>query len=164
MSLALRVAALLVAIAPHGAAAQEASGRLLPEIHADAITGFHGHRTALQVGAGAGLPMGHYVRVAGIAAVGLGMGGSSGAAPGGRVDLLARFLLDPFRQARYGLSVGGGLSARFERGERVTPLLLAAMDIEGRRRPGGWSPAVQLGVGGGVRLGVILRRGAASAR
>ena len=74
--------------------------------------------------------------------------------------LLVRFLLDPFRQSAYGLSMGGGLSARAEPGDRVRPRLLLAVDLEGRRSSRGLVPALQVGLGGGVRVGVVLRRGA----
>jgi hypothetical protein len=33
------------------------------------------------------------------------------------------------------------------------------MDLEGRRSRHGLVPALQLGLGGGVRIGVVLRRG-----
>ena len=42
-----------------------------------------------------------------------GLGGSVDAGesePVGRLDVLARFLLDPFRQSRWGFSAGGGVS------------------------------------------------------
>jgi len=82
----------------------------------------------------------------------------------GRLDVLARFLLDPFRQTRYGLSLGGGMSLRAEQGDRVRPVLLVAVDLEGRRSMRGLVPAVQVGLGGGTRIGVVLRRGAQGAR
>jgi hypothetical protein len=137
-----------------------------PELRLDVIAG---HQPAVQVGAGVQIPAGYYVRLGLDAAVGLALGdhesliGSASPAPGrldGRLDLLARFLLDPFRQSAYGLSVGGGLSLRAEPGDRVRPLLLVAADIEGRRSAHGIVPALQVGLGGGVRIGVVLRRGA----
>ena len=78
--------------------------------------------------------------------------------------MLARFLLDPFRQTAYGLSLGGGLGVRAESGERVRPVLLVAVDLEGRRSWGGLVPAFQAGLGDGVRFGVVLRRGVPGAR
>ncbi len=129
-----------------------------PEVRGDVILG---HQSSVQLGAGVQVPLGTYLRLGVDGAAGVrvgareGAGGSAGV--GGRVDLLARFLLDPFRQSRYGLSLGGGLSVRAEPGDRVRPWLLVAIDVEGR--PGrGLVPALQVGLGGGVRVGAVLRR------
>jgi hypothetical protein len=91
-------------------------------------------------------------------------GGGSRSRADARVDLLTRFLLDPFRQSRYGLSLGGGIGLRAEPGDHVRPVLLAAVDLEGARWSNGWVPAMQLGLGGGARVGVVLRRGTPRAR
>ena len=137
-----------------------------PEVRLDVIAG---HEPAVQVGAGLQIPMGFYVRVGLAGAVGVNTKdrsvppGSPESPPGpldARADLLIRFLLDPFRQSAYGLSLGGGLSARAEPGDRVRPRLLVAIDVEGRRSSRGLVPALQLGLGGGARIGVVLRHGA----
>ena len=137
-----------------------------PELRLD---GIFGHQPAVQLGAGVQIPMGYYARLGLDAAVGVATEdrkartGSADAPPGpldGRVDLLVRFLLDPFRQSAFGLSLGGGVSARAEPGDRVRPRLLVAMDVEGRRSARGLVPALQVGLGGGLRVGVVLRRGA----
>jgi hypothetical protein len=163
---ALGRAALAVLVALPGAASAQAavSARVQPELRADAI---FGSRPAVQAGAGLQLPVGYYVRVGADVAAGVRTGASSlsaGRSLDGRVDLLARFLLDPFRQAPYGVSAGAGLGARFEPGERVTPLLLVALDVEGLRGASGWTPALQVGLGGGARVGLVLRRGDPGAR
>jgi hypothetical protein len=75
-----------------------------------------------------------------------------------RADLLARFQLDPFREAAWGLYAAGGLSALddgFEAPRALLTLLLGA-ELPSRAR-GGW--AVEIGLGGGVRAALILRRG-----
>ena len=78
-------------------------------------------------------------------------------AASGRVDAIARFLLDPFREMPLGLSLGGGVSVPYASGDTATrPYLTAVVDIEGRRR-GGLTPALQLGLGGGARVGLVLR-------
>jgi len=137
-----------------------------PELRLD---GIFGDQPAVQVGAGVQIPMGYYVRVGFDVAVGVStedrkaLLGSADTPPGpldGRADLLVRFLLDPFRQSAFGLSLGGGLSARSEPGDRVRPRLLVAMDIEGHRSARGVVPALQVGLGGGLRVGLVLRRGA----
>jgi hypothetical protein len=142
-----------------GAQAQVPSPTAHPEVRLDVIAG---HEPAVQAGAGVQIPMGYYVRVGLDGAVGVPTGANapSSRRADARVDLLVRFLLDPFRQSRYGLSVGGGLSARAEPGDHVRPRLLVAMDVEGRRSSHGVVPALQVGLGGGVRVGVILRGGA----
>jgi hypothetical protein len=157
---------ILFAIAqlPSSAEAQEPIlPRITPEARADVI---FGRDPAVHVGAGAQVPAGYYVRVGIDVAAGVSAGdrlAPSGSADG-RLDLLARFLLDPFRQSRFGLSVGGGLSLRAMRGDRVRPHLLVALDVEGRRWSSGLVPALQVGLGGGARVGMVLRRGAVRAR
>lgn len=145
------------------AGAQIAAPTLLePEARADLIVG---HLPTAQLGVGVQLPLGYYVRVGLDIAAGVRIGAFPNAQSSAtaRVDLLTRFLLDPFRQSAYGLSVGGGISARAEPGDRVRPFLLAAMELEGRRRMNGWSPALQVGLGGGTRVGIIARRSATPA-
>jgi hypothetical protein len=158
--------AVAVAAAATSATAQQPlSPPVAPEMRVDVIAGAH---PAVQLGAGAQIPLGYYVRVGVVAAVGASLGEREAGAPDqrmdGRLDVLARFLLDPFRQSRFGFSVGGGMSLRAEPGEIARPLLLVAVDLEGRRARSGMVPAVQLGLGGGARIGILLRRGAPSSR
>ncbi len=136
---------------------------LAPELRADVIVG---HQPAVQAGAGVQIPAGYYMRIGLVAAAGARIGSRDPVTSrlDGRLDVLARFLLDPFRQSAYGLSLGGGVSLRAEPNDRVRPLLLVALDLEGRRSAAGWVPALQVGLGGGVRVGVALRRGVAGAR
>jgi hypothetical protein len=138
------------------------SPRLMPEVRADVL---FGHQSAAQIGAGVQIPFGYYVRLGldGAAGVRLGDGGS-GSRADARVDVLTRFLLDPFRQSHYGLSLGGGIGLRAEPGDHVRPVLLAAVDLEGTRWSSGWVPALQVGLGGGARVGIVLRRGTLRAR
>lgn len=149
-------AALAAALGPARAHAQRGPNDpgVAAELRADAILG---HRPALQVGGGVQLPLGYYARLGVDGLVGIRTDQVSPRADA-RLDLLGRFLLDPFRQSPYGLSVGGGMSLRAEPRDRVRPYLLLAAEVEGRRRASGWVPALQLGLGGGARLGVVLRR------
>ena len=135
----------------------------LPQLRADVIAGA---RPAAQVGAGMYAPLGVYVRAGIDVAIGSRLDTPANGASrlDGRVDLLGRFLLDPFRQSPWGFSAGAGLSLRAESGDRVRPYLLVALDLEGRRSTHGIAPAVQVGLGGGARIGVILRRVAAANR
>ena len=74
----------------------------------------------------------------------------------GRVDALARFLLDPFAESAWGLSIGGGMSALFASRARTHSYLVVVTDLEAPRI-GVLIPALQLGLGGGVRVGVVIR-------
>jgi hypothetical protein len=123
------------------------------EARADAITG---NGTAVQAGLGAVIPMGIYVRLGLDAAAGTTWRDGEAHASG-RVDGIARFLLDPFREVPLGLSVGGGVSVPYASGDkRVRPYLTAVVDVEGRRR-GPITPALEVGLGGGARFGLVLR-------
>jgi hypothetical protein len=137
-----------------------------PELRVDALTDRTG--TALQLGAGVDIPAGYYMRLGIVGAAGARVydrdGSDSGTGATARVDLLARFLLDPFRQSRWGLSAGGGVSFRADRGRVGRPFLLTVLDLEGPRASNGISPAFQLGLGGGVRLGAAIRWGSVRAR
>ena len=158
--------ALVMLVASRTHAQQPSAPGLMPELRADVILG---NQPAVQIGGGVQLPFGYYVRLGIDGAAGLRIDDAASRAASssrvdGRVDVLVRFLLDPFRQAKYGLSLGGGMSVRAEAGDRARPLLLVAADLEGRRAANGWVPALQVGLGGGVRLGVVLRRGAVGGR
>ena len=160
-----RASALLLAIGLPGAAAAQAlpAPTPMPELRVDAIAG---DRPAVQLGAGLQIPAGYYVRIGVDAAAGVPVGRRE-ATPrraDARADLLVRFLLDPFRQSAYGLSAGAGLSVRAEPGDRVRPVLLVATEVEGRRAAHGWVPALQVGLGGGARFGLLLRRAARLSR
>jgi hypothetical protein len=159
-SAALTAAAVIVPLcSPAGG--QVAMGPL-PQLRADIIAGA---KPAVQVGAGLQVPLGIYVRAGMDVAAGSRIDRvSTTSRLDGRLDLLGRFLLDPFRQSKWGLSAGGGLSLRAEPGDRVRPLLLVAIDLEGRRSMRGVAPAVQMGLAGGARIGVVLRRVGAANR
>jgi hypothetical protein len=146
-----------------GALSRATSAQALPrarprgEVRADYI-GPRPH--TVQLGAGVNLPVGPYLRVGVIGAGGVGWrDGQSGAS--GRADVIGRFALDPFREHRWGLSAGGGLSVRYDAAEadsrhRWRALVAVVVDLEGPRA-GPIAPAVQLGLGGGLRAGIVLR-------
>lgn len=118
-----------------------------PELRLDAL----GPRSvSIEPGLGLNFRMGNYVRL-GLAA-GYNVRPNPGA-PGNawRGDILTRFTFDPFREQRWALSVGGGLSVRRE------TYLAAIIDLEGPE-VAGLMPAVQAGVSGGARAALILRR------
>jgi len=142
-----------LAAAHVGAQTQSLVPPLYPEVRADAIVA---RQTAAQAGAGVVVPLGIYVRFSVDAAAGATFAGGTSRASG-RVDAIGRFLLDPFRETPLALSLGGGLSVPYVDGQsHVRPYLTAVIDIEGRKR-GKLTPALQVGLGGGARVGFVLR-------
>jgi hypothetical protein len=85
-----------------------------------------------------------------------------------RYEATGRFLLDPFRQSRYGLSIGGGAGLTNSDGlfgdpnsigvrqQRWRPYLATFLDLE-LRKSAGLTPALQVGFGSGFRAGVVVR-------
>ena len=141
--------------------AQQQRIPIAPEARVDVLGG---RPASVQGAVGLEIPSGNYVRVGVLAGAGATIEREGTSRAAGRVDVLARFLLDPFRQARWGLSAGAGVSVRADPGDRARPRLFAAIDLEGRRTQRGFTPAIQLGLGGGVRGGVALRWSGRSAR
>lgn len=108
---------------------------------------------------GVSVPAGLYVRTGLVAGIGVGAHGAEG-----RTDLFSRFSLDPFRQSRWAPYAGAGISGRYrsklDGGSRA--YLLVFLGVEGPLavgRTSGIVPAFEIGLGGGARVGVILRRG-----
>jgi hypothetical protein len=149
------LAAFIAGIVASSAAAAQNAPVSYPELRVDAI---NGRGNTLQAGGGITVPAGIYVRVAFDVA-----GGSTwrdGAAhASGRGDVIARFTLDPLREVPLGLSLGGGVSVPVIEGDRVRPYATVVADLDGRRH-GSWTPAVQVGLGGGVRIGFAIRASA----
>jgi hypothetical protein len=135
------------------AAVASAQLRPQPEIRLDAL----GPRPySVQPGAGMTIAFGNYARASAI--VGYAVDADTNQiADRWRADLLGRFLFDPFRQQRWALSLGGGVSVRRR------AYLAAVAELEGPD-VAGWRPAVHVGVSGGLRGGFVLRRGVAGRR
>lgn len=161
---ALALAGIALAVPPRVAAAQVGAVARLPdrarwraELRADVIAG---HATAYQAGAGLNLPFGTYARVGLVAAAGATRAAAATHASA-RGDVYVRFLLDPLSEYAHGLSAGGGISLRDDGAGRARAYLLVLVDLEGDQRRGGWHgfvPALQVGLGGGARVGIALRR------
>jgi hypothetical protein len=155
-AIALAVAALLTTATP--ALAQRVARRVpRPEVRVDYL-GPDPHTA--HAGVGLNVPVGTYLRVAIIGGGGTSWRGERVAASA-RADVVGRFAFDPFRERRWGLSAGGGLSVRYD--DRVPAgrprwraLLALVVDLEGPRI-GTLAPALQVGLGGGLRAGAILR-------
>ncbi len=126
-----------------------ATPKLDGEVRLDGIIARVG---AVQLGVGATTVAGTYVRVGMDGALGFSRHGLSG-----RIDGLARFHFDPFRQSRWAPYGGGGVSGRFDKGEKARAYLLVFLGIDGPIS-GSVTPSFELGLGGGGRVGVILRQ------
>jgi hypothetical protein len=115
--------------------------------------------TGIEAGLGFSVPAGIYMRSGLVAGIGAGAHGAEG-----RTDLVARFSLDPFRQSRWAPYAGGGISGRYrsERDGGSKAYLLVFLGVEGPLplgRTDAIVPAFELGLGGGARFAVVLRRG-----
>lgn len=136
------------------AGAQSAAEPVQPELRTDLLVA---RWTSIQGGLGVSFPAGTYLRIGGTAAAG---GGSMGF--DSRLDVFGRFSPDPFRQSRWSPYGGGGLSERFtQRGApQFRGYLLVFIGVEGplsRGSSSGWVPALELGLGGGLRAGIAMR-------
>jgi hypothetical protein len=111
---------------------------------------------AIHAGLGANVRMGTYLRVGALGALGAAFDGE-GSHPSARVDATARFLLDPLRQSRWGPYGGGGASLRHESDAGWRGYLLIFLGIDGPTIGGRVDPALEVGLGGGTRVGLVLR-------
>ncbi len=127
----------LIVLAPQAGEAQ----RVQPEIRFETL-GPDPYQGLL--GLALHVPAGRYVRV--------GFGGTGFAI--GRTELIARFTFDPYRQQRWALSIGGGVSYDHDRG----PLLAVHSDLEGPLVRD-VTPFVSAGLAGGPRFAIGVRRG-----
>jgi hypothetical protein len=154
--LALLLSLAALAPVPRAGAQQSAHASFPPfELRIDALDVRSLQSGTLQAGAGMNVPLGYYVRLEIDGAGGITRRDSIDR-NSARVDVLTRFLLDPFAEASWGLSIGGGISAAFSEGARPHEYLVVVADLEAPRI-GGFVPALQIGLGGGVRVGVVAR-------
>ncbi len=160
----LTIATLTVGAPVHRAHAQQAAQRpaaVAPELRLDGALGREGGAFG---SLGAFIDAGLYARLGLVVGAGMTRGpatdradASSAFAPAARVEAIARFHVDPQRLSRRGLYAGGGVAVALR--EALSPRygLVALLGLEGEPR-GSVSPAVEVGLGGGVRVAVALRR------
>jgi hypothetical protein len=149
------------ASAPSTALAQADTFKISPQFEAR-VDALAGPPSAAQLGVGANVAAGYYIRVGLDAAAGPAW--HDGATVlSGRVDLASRFLLDPFHESAWAPYAGGGFTAQWDRDGNRRGDLLLLIGVEGPAHAG-WRTAVELGLGGGARLGVVLRRARPNSR
>jgi len=152
----LRVTLGLTLLVPAATLSQTPQQALQVEGRVDAIVA---RTTGVEAGLGLSVPSGIYMRTGLVAGIGAGRHGVEG-----RTDLISRFSLDPFRQSRWAPYAGAGVSGRYrtklDGGSHA--YLMIFLGVEGPLALGATSgivPAFELGLGGGARFAVILRRG-----
>jgi hypothetical protein len=151
-----RVTLWLSLLVPQAMLSQVPQQPLQVEGRVDAIVA---RTTGVEAGLGLSVPSGIYMRTGLVAGIGAGRHGVEG-----RTDLISRFSLDPFRQSRWAPYGGAGVSGRYrtklDGGSHA--YLMIFLGLEGPLALGATSgivPAFELGLGGGARFAVILRRG-----
>ena len=127
--------------------------RIQPEARAD----FIGARaSAAHLGAGVSVRASTYVRIGIVAAAG--QAWSDGhARAAGRVDGLVRFVVDPLREFRWAPYASGGVGGIYDQSDEWRVVLVGVLGIEGPAA-GAVIPAMEVGFGGGARIGVVVRR------
>lgn len=111
-----------------------------------------------QAGIGVSRFAGTYVRMGLVGAIGANEDGITG-----RTDGFVRFHLDPFRQSRWAPYGGAGLSGRYDAGSRPRAYLLVFAGMDGPVK-NGLTTSFEAGLGGGARIGVVLRQAVAERR
>lgn len=147
-------------LAPVPAEAQAARARP-PQLEAR-VDGIVGRTAAWQVGAGGNLALGNYLR-AGLVVAGGATRAEGDVVASARADLVGRFLLDPFHEHPWGPYAGAGLGVLWDEAARTREVVLLVLGVEGGARSH-VRPALELGFGGGTRVGLVLRWGRPEAR
>jgi hypothetical protein len=127
--------------------------RIQPEARVDYIDA---RASAAHLGVGISVPASTYVRLGIVGAAGQAWSNGSSMAAG-RVDGLVRFVVDPLREFRWAPYASGGLGAIYDESEQWRAVLVGVLGVEGPSG-GGLTPAIEVGFGGGARVGVTLRR------
>jgi hypothetical protein len=145
------VAVVLLAHAT-AAAAQVSHQSPQPEIGVDAIAG---RATAFQVAAGAALPTGDYLWLGGDLGFGVVTGHDVG--PSMRFDATGRFHPDQNHDAAWGPYLVAGLSYLANAHQRGGVYVVGGIGLHAPAQRG-VVPALEVGLGGGLRFGVVIRR------
>ena len=134
-------------------ASRPSTARFQPEVRADFIAA---RTSAAHLGVGIAVSTGTYLRLGIVGAAGQAWhDGQSTAA--GRVDGLIRFVFDPLREFRWAPYAAGGIGGIYNGQDKWRAVLVGVIGVEGPAT-GHIVPAIELGFGGGARIGVALRR------
>jgi hypothetical protein len=156
---AIVTATLTACLWPRAAWCQQAGSVVQPELRADLLAA---RSSAVQLAVGAVAPAGEYLRLGGDLGAGV-AGGTGGPFFSTRADFYGRFHLDPRAESRWVPYLVAGGSFRADQRARGRLYALAAIGVEGPAHHA-VVPAFELGLGGGVRAGIVLRRGLANRR
>lgn len=148
------------ALALVSAGAVAAQQRWAPEARVDVIDA---RTTAVHAALGMNAIGGTYLRIGVLAGGGARRVNDEWIASG-RAEIIARFHVDPFAESKWGAYVGGGAAYYVDDGARGRARAVVVIGVEARRRPGQWMPGIELGLGGGARVGITLRRARTFAR
>ena len=150
------LAALAAMLAVGSTTALARAQAIEPEARVDAIVA---HRSAIQGALGADIRVSPELHLELAAGAGPSFGGGGGTSFGARGDAIFRFLVDPRHAMRWSPYGGGGIGARYD-GSRSPEWRAVAIVVIGANGPR-WKhmiPFVEAGFGGGVRLGLGVRR------
>ncbi len=145
----------LVAVPLRAQSAEDRRIRALPQWEVRQDLTFAREPSA-HAGAGLNVRTGYYARLGATFNAGAVRDGRNVWVGTQRLDLTARFLLDPFGERSRAWYGGGGVSIARRPGVPAVTTMQWVIGLEGAQE-GKITPAVELGMGGGVRLGVVLR-------
>jgi len=153
----IHLSLLLIVGAAGAADAQNRSPRGAPRVQPEARADYIDARGATaHLGVGVSVPAGTYVRLGVVGAAGQAWRDGDAVAAG-RVDAVARFVVDPLREFRWSPYAAGGLGGMYDQIERWRAVLIGTLGVEGPAM-GAVVPAIEVGFGGGTRVGVVFRR------
>jgi hypothetical protein len=132
--------------------AQTATPSITPELRTDAV---FARSTTFQLGGGAALQTGDYLWLGGD--MGLGVVTGHTPEPSVSVQVTGRIHLDSDSEAHWAPYLVGGMTYQASRGAKGALYLLIALGMHAPARAG-IVPAMEVGLGGGVRVGFVLRR------
>jgi hypothetical protein len=162
-STTLRAAAFAVALTSLPAAALAQGEPFKPAVQFETrMDALGGPPAGAQLGIGANVAPDYYLRIGADAAFGAASRNGTMVAAG-RVDVISRYLLDPLHEFKWGPYAGAGMTAQWDQRANWRADLLLVLGIEGPVHAG-WRTSVELGLGGGARLGLVFRRARSNGR